>query len=124
MPQVGGRFSSPACKAGARRNHGSSNDHRQAFPTLTWANPANIVYGTALGASQLNAAATYNSTNVPGTFTYTNAAGTALLPGTALGAGSGQTLYVTFTPTHTATFHAGHHQRYNQCNPRRAHHHR
>ncbi len=69
-----------------------------AYPTLTWPNPADIVYGTALGASQLNATATYNSTNVPGTFTYTPAAGTLLQ------AGLGQTLSVTFTPTDTNTF--------------------
>ncbi len=70
----------------------------QVYPTLAWANPAGIVYGTALGASQLNATATYDSTNVPGTFTYTPAAGTIL------NAGSGQTLSVTFTPTDTTTF--------------------
>src|SRR5262245_24572153 len=38
------------------------------YPMLTWANPADIVYGTALGATQLNATAAHNSTNVPGTF--------------------------------------------------------
>ena len=70
----------------------------KAYPTLTWPNPADIVYGTALGASQLNATATYNSTNVPGTFAYTPAAGTLLE------AGLGQTLSVTFTPTDTTTF--------------------
>ena len=70
----------------------------QGTPTLAWANPAAIAYGTALGASQLNATATYNSTNVPGTFTYTPAAGAIL------NAGSGQTLSVTFTPTDTTTF--------------------
>ncbi len=37
-------------------------------PTVTWAAPANIVYGTALGATQLNATA-----NTPGTFAYTPA---------------------------------------------------
>ena len=69
-----------------------------SYPTLTWANPEDIVYGTALGVSQLNATATYNSTNVPGTFSYTPAAGTILNPGL------GQTLSVTFTPTDTTTF--------------------
>lgn len=69
-------------------------------PVITWANPADIVYGTALGASQLNATATYNSTNVPGAFTYTPAAGAIL------NAGSGQTLAVIFTPTDTSTFRA------------------
>jgi hypothetical protein len=64
-----------------------------ATPTITWPNPADITYGTALGSTQLDAA-----TNVPGTFTYTPAAGT-LLP-----AGAGQTLSVTFTPTDTVDY--------------------
>ena len=58
----------------------------KATSTMTWPNPADIVYGTALGASQLNATA-----NVAGTFSYSPAAGTVL------GAGS-HTLAVTFTP--------------------------
>jgi hypothetical protein len=61
--------------------------------TITWANPADITYGTALGATQLNATA-----SVPGTFVYTPAAGTVL------GAGQGQTLSSTFTPTDTAHY--------------------
>lgn len=69
-----------------------------ASPTLTWTNPADITYGTALGGSQFNAAATYDSTNVPGTFTYTPAAGTVL------NAGLAQSLSVTFTPTDTNSF--------------------
>jgi hypothetical protein len=59
----------------------------KATSALTWSNPADIVYGTALGALQLNATA-----NVPGTFAYSPAAGVVL------GAGSA-TLSVTFTPT-------------------------
>jgi outer membrane protein OmpA-like peptidoglycan-associated protein len=54
---------------------------------LTWANPAAIVEGTALSATQLNATA-----SVPGTFVYSPATG-ALLP-----VGK-NTLKVTFTPT-------------------------
>ena len=50
-------------------------------PAVTWANPADITYGTALGADQLDA-----TSNVPGTFTYSAAAGTVLH------AGTGQTL--------------------------------
>lgn len=69
-----------------------------ASPTLVWTNPSDFVYGTALGASQLNATAIYNSTNVPGTFTYSPPAGTVL------NAGSGQTLSVTFTPADPAGF--------------------
>ena len=69
-----------------------------AYPALTWASPADIVYGAALGAQQLAATATWNSTNVPGTFTYSPPAGTVL------NAGSGQTLSVTFTPSDTTMF--------------------
>ena len=73
----------------------------QATPTITWANPADIVYGTALSATQLDAASPdggRRSVSVPGTFTYTPAAGTVL------SAGSGQTLSVTFTPTDTTDY--------------------
>ena len=58
-----------------------------------WATPADITYGTALSATQLNATA-----NVPGTFVYTP------LAGTVLNAGAGQTLSVTFTPTDAANY--------------------
>jgi hypothetical protein len=61
-------------------------------PTITWATPATISYGTALGAAQLNATA-----SVAGTFVYSPAAGTVL------GAGL-QTLSVTFTPTDTIDY--------------------
>ena len=80
-------------------NHNAASDIAQGFtitkgtPTLTWANPADIVYGTALGATQLNATA-----NVLGAFAYAPAAGTVL------NAGSGQTLSVTFTPTDAANY--------------------
>jgi MBG domain (YGX type)/Bacterial Ig-like domain (group 3) len=57
-------------------------------PVITWPAPADIVYGTALGSTQLNATA-----NVPGTFAYTPAAGTVRH------AGTGQTLSLTFTPS-------------------------
>jgi hypothetical protein len=60
----------------------------QATPKITWSNPANIVYGTALSNTQLDATA-----SVPGTFTYTPTAGTILH------AGAGQILSVSFTPT-------------------------
>src|SRR4029450_11074300 len=59
----------------------------KATPAITWPTPADIVYGTALSATQLNATA-----NVAGSFAYSPAAGTVL------NAGSGQTLSVTFTP--------------------------
>ena len=64
-------------------------------PTITWSNPASIVYGTALGGTQLNATA-----STAGTFAYSPPAGTVL------SAGAGQTLSVTFTPTDTATYNS------------------
>ena len=74
----------------------------QATPTITWSNPANIVYGTALSATQLDATSSWTvggvSGSVAGTFTYTPAAGTVL------GAGNNQTLSVTFTPTDTTDY--------------------
>jgi hypothetical protein len=65
----------------------------KATPVISWGAPADIVYGTVLSGTQLNATA-----SVPGTFAYTPAAGT-VLP-----AGAGQTLSVTFTPTDTANY--------------------
>ena len=62
-------------------------------PVVTWTNPADITYGTALGATQLNATA-----NVGGTFAYSAAAGTVLA------AGAAQSLSVTFTPTDAANY--------------------
>ncbi len=69
-----------------------SSPHQQT-PTITWANPADIVYGTTFGAAQLDATA-----NVPGTFTYSPPAGTVLH------ARSGQTLSVTFAPSDTTDY--------------------
>src|SRR5206468_318117 len=62
-------------------------------PTVAWSNPTDITYGTALGATQLNATA-----SVPGTFTYTPAAGQVL------SAGSNQALTVHFVPTDAANY--------------------
>ena len=64
-------------------------------PTITWANPADITYGTPLSATQLDAAA-----SVPGSFAYTPAAGTVL------NAGQGKILSVTFTPTDTTDYNS------------------
>jgi len=64
----------------------------QATPTITWPTPAAITYGTALSATQLDASA-----NVPGTFSYSPAAGTVLTAGK-------QILSVTFTPTDTTDY--------------------
>jgi hypothetical protein len=64
----------------------------KATPTVTWATPSAIVYGTALSATQLNATA-----SVPGSFVYSPASGAVPTAGT-------QTLSVTFTPTDTADY--------------------
>ena len=61
----------------------------KATPSITWADPADIVYGTLLGPAQLNAKAGV----VDGTFTYAPALGAKLA------AGSNQLLSVTFEPT-------------------------
>jgi hypothetical protein len=65
----------------------------KATPVLTWSNPADITYGTALGAAQLNATA-----NVPGNFNYSPGSGTVL------SAGTGQPLLASFTPTDTTNY--------------------
>jgi hypothetical protein len=56
-------------------------------PAIAWAAPADIVYGTPLSATQLNATA-----SVPGQFTYSPALGSLVAAGTA------QPLQVTFVP--------------------------
>jgi Flp pilus assembly CpaE family ATPase len=58
----------------------------KATPSVTWAKPAAITYGTALSAAQLNAAA-----SIPGKFTYTPSLGEVLSAGV-------QTLSVEFIP--------------------------
>ena len=65
----------------------------QAEPVIAWSNPTDIVYGTELSETQLNA-----STDADGKFSYNPAAGTKL------NAGSNQTLTVTFTPTDTKNY--------------------
>ena len=72
-------------------------DVTQDSPTLTWATPAAITFGTALSSTQLDATAAFNGNPVPGTFVYSPAAGTVLTAGT-------QTLTVTFTPTDTTNY--------------------
>jgi YVTN family beta-propeller protein len=64
----------------------------QATPTISWATPAAIIYGTQLSSAQLDATA-----SVPGTFSYSPAASTVLSVGN-------QTLSVTFTPTDTTDY--------------------
>src|SRR5262249_2562578 len=62
-------------------------------PDVTWPDPADIPYGTPLGAAQLNATA-----SVGGSFSYGAA------PGAVLRAGAGQVLSVTFTPADAADY--------------------
>jgi hypothetical protein len=64
----------------------------QAAETIAWANPAPIVYGTALDFDQLDATA-----SVAGSFAYSPASGTVLDTGA-------NTLSVTFTPADTADY--------------------
>ena len=64
-------------------------------PVITWPAPQPLVYGAALSAAELNATA-----NVPGTFTYTPAAGTVLDAGA-------HTLDVEFQPADTTRYTSG-----------------
>jgi hypothetical protein len=66
----------------------------KATPTITWATPSAITYGTALSATQLNATG-----SVAGTIAYSPASGTTPSAGT-------QTLTATFTPTDTANYNS------------------
>lgn len=77
----------------AASNSVSVTINSKITPTITWSNPADIAFGSALSSVQLNATA-----SVPGTFVYTPPAGT-VLP-----AGNGQTLSVQFTPTDTTNY--------------------
>jgi len=65
----------------------------KATPLIAWSAPTAIVYGTPLGAAQLNATAT-----VPGAFTYNPPAGTILA------AGANQPLAVVFTPADAVNY--------------------
>jgi hypothetical protein len=64
----------------------------KATPTITWATPAAIPYGTALNATQLNASST-----VAGTYVYSPLAGVVPTAGS-------QTLSVTLTPTDSTDY--------------------
>jgi len=70
----------------------SDSSVQKTTPIITWNNPADITYGTALDNTQLNAEA-----SVPGTFTYNPVAGTMLSEGT-------YTLHIDFTPTDTINY--------------------
>ncbi len=56
-------------------------------PIITWNTPTNIIFGTALSATQMNA-----TSNTPGTFSYTPSLGTVLPVGISV-------LTANFTPT-------------------------
>jgi hypothetical protein len=79
-------------------NHDAAPDVPQtlsiakASPILTWATPADITFGTALGGTQLDASA-----SVAGSYLYSPAAGTVLTAGV-------HTLNVTFSPTDSANY--------------------
>ena len=65
----------------------------KATPAIAWSTPVDIIYGTALTGTQLNATA-----SVPGTLAYSMASGTVL------SVGASQALQVTFTPTDTTDY--------------------
>ena len=70
------------------------NATHKALPVITWSNPANIIFGTALNSTQLDA-----TSSVVGSFIYIPAAGTVL--------GSGiHTLQTVFTPKDTMDYTA------------------
>ncbi len=71
---------------------GQSFSVNPATPTITWTQPSAIYTDTPLSATQLDAQA-----SVPGTFSYTPSAGTALEAGT-------NTLHVIFTPTDSVDY--------------------
>jgi photosystem II stability/assembly factor-like uncharacterized protein len=77
---------------GCGGSKGRSGGGTPVTPAITWAAPATIPYGTALGASQLNATA-----NAAGTFTYSPAAGAVLAAGA-------HTLTATFTPADSKAY--------------------
>ena len=72
----------------------------RTVPTITWSNPTNIAYGTALSSTQLDAIASdpMSGLTVPGIFVYTPSSGTRL------NVGLNQTLTAYFTPTDTANY--------------------
>src|SRR5205823_14881147 len=66
-----------------------------ATPTLSWATPADLTFGTPLDGTQLDAFVS-NFPGFAGTFSYSPPAGTVLPPG------QGQQLHVAFTPADPA----------------------
>ena len=96
IPQLAGAF---AATLNATNGAGTGSlaytvDIAKGAPQLTWNNPADIVYGTRLGAVQLNAGA---GAGVAGAFVYTPPAGTVLSAGV-------QILSVQFTPADSSAY--------------------
>jgi hypothetical protein len=79
--------------AGSPQTVALSGTGVQTVPTITWANPAAMISGTALSATQMNATAG----GVAGSFVYTPPTGTVLTVGS-------HTLSTTFTPSDAATY--------------------
>ena len=85
------------------KSSGSVNQTvNQATPTITWASPAGIVFGTPLSSTQLDATASWTmggmTLSVLGNFTY------APVAGTILGAGNNESLSVSFAPADTTDY--------------------
>src|SRR5262249_7047451 len=83
-------------------SHAVTINVAKATPIITWATPADILYGTPLSATQLDASTAWTvgglNGSVAGSFTYTPAAGT-VLP-----AGAAQTLSAAFAPSDSADY--------------------
>ncbi len=96
-PTNAGDYTASASFDGDATHAASSNSAdfsiAQATPVITWSDPAEITYGTALSSTQLDATA-----DVPGTFSYTPDSSTLL------DAGTGQVLSVDFTPTDSTNY--------------------
>jgi hypothetical protein len=71
----------------------------QATPTISWATPEDLTFGTALTAADLDAQA-----NVPGTFEYSLSEGGTLVVGGFLQTAGPQDLQADFTPTDTTDY--------------------
>ncbi len=93
-PINAGTYSVTATATSANHSGAASQTFEiaKAAPTIAWATPANISYGTSLSATQLNASA-----GIAGAMVYSPASGAVLDAGA-------RTLSVAFTPTDTANY--------------------